>query len=72
MRKTSVLLTDESSCSKSLYVALLSVFVLTTNTGATFYIPAMRIYEGSVLNVKLILFFKDFGLKTCGGMDTNP
>jgi len=37
-----------------------------------FYIPAMKIYEIRILNVKLILCFKDFGLKTCGGMDTNP
>jgi hypothetical protein len=47
------------------------VFVLTTNTGATFYIPAIKIYEGHILNVKLILCYKDFVLKTCGGIVTN-
>lgn len=31
----------------------------------------MRIYEGHILNVKLILCYKDFVLKTCGGMGTN-
>jgi hypothetical protein len=51
--------------------SLVSVFVLTSNTGATFYIPAMKIYEGHILNVKLILSYKDFVLKTCGGMCTN-
>jgi hypothetical protein len=52
--------------------SLVSVFVLTTNSGATFYIPAMRIYKGRILNVKLIMCFEDFVLKTCERMESNP
>jgi hypothetical protein len=42
------------------------------SVGSIFYIPAVRIYEGHIINVELILCFKDFGLKMCGGIDTDP